>query len=375
MNPKPRPLRILQVNSCFGGGGADNQTLELSLGLRELGEEVTLAVPAGCPMEPLARRLGLAVETFPDPSPLRSAMTRRLAAIVRARRIQILHAHQGRDYWPTILAARLTGRARVVVTRHLMTRPTAFSRWFLLRFAHVVAVSRAVETVCRCELRGPARHLHQVYAGIDPARFQSERTAAAAQFRQRQGWPAEAVAFGVVGFYNLPRGKGHLEFLEAAARLRSDFPNGRFAIIGSGSLEPVLRQTITRLDLGGVVSMVPFTADIPLVMNALDALVHPAVGTEALSLVILEALASGRPAIASRLDGIPETFIEGEHGLLVPAGDVAALTGAMRTFLENPELRRRFGAAGPKHVRASFSRSRLAESVAELYLRLCAREG
>jgi glycosyltransferase involved in cell wall biosynthesis len=220
-------------------------------------------------------------------------------------------------------------------------------------------------------LRGPARRLHQVYAGIDTTRFQAERTEAVWQFRERLGWPVEAVVFGVVGFCHLPCGKGQLEFLEAAARVRKDFPNSRFVIVGSGTMETLLRETIVRLDLGGFVSMLPFTTDMPLVMSALDVLVHPAVGTEALSLVILEALASGRPIIASRLDGIPETFNEGEHGFLVPAGDVPALVGAMRTLLESPELRKRFGAAGPEHVREKFSRAVMAERIHRLYQRLC----
>lgn len=372
MSPRAEPLRILQVNSAFSGGGADNQTLELALGLRELGEEVTLAVPAGSAWEPLVRQHNLPIETFPERSPLRSALIRCLVHVLRARRIQIVHAHQGRDYWPSIIAARLVGGVRVVVTRHLMTRPAGFSRWFLLSQAEVVAVSRAVEGVCRRELRGPARRLHQVYGGINTARFQTERTEAVWQFRERQGWLADAVVFGVVGFFHLPRGKGHLEFLEAAARARKDFPASRFAIVGSGSMETVLREAIVRLDLGGCVSLLPFTTDIPLAMSALDVLVHPAVGTEALSLVILEALASGRPIIASRLDGIPETFNEGKHGLLVPADNVPALAGAMRTLLASPKLRERFGAAGPRHVREKFSRMAMAGRIRQLYQQICA---
>jgi glycosyltransferase involved in cell wall biosynthesis len=293
--------------------------------------------------------------------------------VLRARRIQIIHAHQGRDYWPAIIAARLVGGVSVVVTRHLMTRPAGFSRWFLLSQAEVVAVSRAVEAVCRRELWGPARRLHQVYAGINMARFQPERTPAAWQFRERQGWPIEAVVFGVVGVYHLPRGKGQVEFLEAAAQVRKEAPASRFLIVGSGTMEAVLRATIARLGLGAVTTLLPFNTEIPLVMSAMDVLVHPAVGTEAFPLVILEALASGRPVIASRLNGIPETFVEGEHGLLTPPGDVPALAGAMRTLFGHPELRTRFGTAGSKHVRAAFSRPILAEGVRRIYLGLVPR--
>jgi glycosyltransferase involved in cell wall biosynthesis len=374
MNPAGGPLRILQVNSAFSGGGADRQTLELAAGLRDLGQRVVLAVPAGSAWEPLARQQRMPVETFPERSPLRSALIRALIRVLRTHRTQIIHAHQGRDYWPAIIAARLCGGVRVVVTRHLMTRPAGFSRWTLLRMADVIAVSRAVEAVCRQDLRGPPSRVHQVFAGIDTSRFlPPERTDAAWQLRERYGWPKEAVVFGVVGVYHLPRGKGQLEFLEAAGRLNEALPQTRFAIVGSGTMESLLRETITRLKLDHVVGMLPFGSDIPIVMNALDVLVHPAVGTEAFPLVVLEALASGRPVIASRLNGIPETFNEGEHGLLVPPGDVPALAGAMRALVEDPELRHRFGAAGPGHVQQNYSRPVLAKRTLAIYERLCIR--
>src|SRR5260370_8318701 len=94
-------------------------------------------------------------------------MIRRLARLIRSRRAQIIHVHQGRDYWPGILAARLAGRGtRVVVTRHLMTRPRRVSRWLLLSMSDVIAVSRAALAVLQRELRGPAPRLHQIYAGL-----------------------------------------------------------------------------------------------------------------------------------------------------------------------------------------------------------------
>jgi glycosyltransferase involved in cell wall biosynthesis len=150
-------------------------------------------------------------------------------------------------------------------------------------------------------------------------------------------------------------------------------PGARFAIIGEGSLESSLQDQIALLGLEGVARIIPFSAAIPVVMSALDVLVHPAVGTEALGLVALEALASGRPVIASRLDGIPESYTEGEHGLLVPPGDVAALAEAMEQLAINPGLRHRMGATGREHVCANFSRQVLARRTHDLYAQLLAR--
>lgn len=361
------PLRILQVNSLMQGGGADNQTLELTAGLRDLGCDMTLAIPAGCRWEPRARSLGVRVVTFPPKSPLKRDMMRCIAAIVRRERIQIIHAHQGRDYWPSILGARLSfRRARVVVTRHLMTQPRWFSRWTLLPFTNVIAVSKAVEGVLRNNLHGPSSRLHQIFCGFDMAKFQAASPGAATRFRASHGWMPEHVVFGVVGAYGMPRGKGQLEFLEAAAVAALKFPQARFAIIGEGNMRPLLEARINALGLESAVRLIPFTEEIVAAMNGLDVLVHPAVGSEAFGLVILEAMACGKPVIASCLDGIPEIFNDGEHGWLTLPGEVPPLAVAMEKLLADPALRARFGAAGRDHA-ARFTRDIMAMRTLELY--------
>jgi len=235
----------------------------------------------------------------------------------------------------------------------------------------VVAVSKAVLEVQQRELRGPASRLHQIYGGIDTTKFQPARSETTLNFRRAQGWEQEHTVFGVVGACDLPRGKGQVEFVEAAAQLRAEFPNARYAVVGDGTLKPLLRDRILALGVDDVVRLVPFTNDIVTVLGALDVLAHPAVGTEALGLVLWEALASGKPVVASRLHGIPEAFLEGEHGFLVPPSDRAALAAAMKKLLLDSELRRRFGAAGREWVCRNFSRETQARRMHELYLKLC----
>jgi glycosyltransferase involved in cell wall biosynthesis len=368
----PSPVRVLEVNSLFTGGGVDNQTLELSAGLRDLGDDVTLAVAAGSRWESRARALGVRVATFSARSPAKAAMIRCCIQLIREHGIQIIHAHQGRDYWPAILAARLAGRGtRVVVTRHLMTQPRRLSRLLLLRYVDLIAVSRAVENVVRPSLRGPASRIHQIYCGLDFSRFVTERTPEVWKFREKLGWPESAIVFAVVGSFHFPRGKGQMEFLEAAAKLSGEFPQARFAILGYGEMEAALQERIAALGLDAVASVFAFHEEMPLFMSALDVLVHPTTATEAFPLVTLEALASCRPVLASRKDGIVEGFVDGEHGLLLPPGDVPVLVEAMRRMLRDPALRKRFGEAGCAHVRARFGRETLARRTHDLYLQLC----
>ena len=368
-----RPLRILQVNSLLSGGGADNQTLELCAGLAALGQEVTLVVPEGSRWEPLARGIdGVRVVSLPGRASRPLGVARALATLVRSLDADVVHAHQGRDYWPAVFAARTSGRGtRAVVTRHLMKRPRALSRWLLLRTAEVIAVSRAVEEVLRRDLSGPTRRLHLVYGGIETGRFAPVPADVRRTLRSGFGWSDRSIVFGVVGAFNHPRGKGQMEFLEAARQVHAAVPETRFAIVGSGSMEADLRARIRASSLDGIATMVPFTDDVAGVMNALDVVVHPALGTEALGVVLWEALANGKPVIASWLDGIPEAFEEGRHGVLVPPEDVSALARAMEGMARDPQARRALGEAGRAHVLARFTRAESAGQVLALYRRIC----
>lgn len=254
-----------------------------------------------------------------------------------------------------------------------MTKPRRMSAGLLLRLSDVIAVSQAVEAVLQRELRGPKHRLHRIYGGIDHALFQPTRTAAGLELRRQQGWGESDVVFGVVGAFNLPRGKGQLEFLDAASQLTADFPHARFAIVGDGSMGTLLQEKIAATGLERTAKILPFTDDIATAMNALDVLVHPALGTEALGLVLWEAMACAKPVIASRLDGIPEAFDDGVHGLLVPPAEVPLLAAAMRNLAADPAKRAQYGAAGRRHVETHFTRAQLAANTHQLYAAILQR--
>jgi glycosyltransferase involved in cell wall biosynthesis len=110
--------------------------------------------------------------------------------------------------------------------------------------------------------------------------------------------------------------------------------------------------------------------DMPRVMNAVDCLVHPQIGTEALGLVVCEAHACGKPVIASALDGIPEAFALGACGMLVPAEDVGALAAAMACQSKAAAPDAAQAQAMHAKVEQAFSLERQARDVLELYRRL-----
>ncbi len=379
-------LRVVHLNTLLTGGGTDDQCVRLVDGLGRLGVAACLVGPDGREYSRVARALGVSFHPTPPEGWLKLRFMPAAAKWIRRERAQIVHGHHGRDLWPTVIAARLSGvRPRIVVTRHLAKSPgSGFSRRFILgQCDALVACSQFVAKVLRegdadpaspererhyrPPIQGDQRKIQVIYGGIDTDRF---RPLDAAEQRAQWGLKPDDFAFGVVGGYDLPRGKGQREFLRAAARVAPVEPRARFLIVGRGSLASQLQQDIAELGLFGCASLTPYCQDMVAAMNALDCLVHPQIGTEAMPGVVCEAQACGRPVIASALDGIPEAFAIGGWGQLVPPEDVEALAQAMLTWTRHPRADASLRATLHQRVTEQFSLSVAARNYAAFYRRL-----
>ena len=379
-------MRVLHLNSLLTGGGTDDQCAKIARGLVQLRHAVWVAGPAGREVSQVIRDLDIPFHATPPEGPLKLRLIFDAARFIRRKKIQFIHGHHGRDLWPTIMAARLSGKnPRIVLTRHMAKSPSSwFSRRFLLgQCDALIAVSHFVAKVMRDGVDEPGspelerRHrppllgdhskIHVLYGGIDTERFRPFDAQP-----QRQAWGLEPhhYAFAVVGGYSLPRGKGQREFLKAAAMIHKEAPDARFLIVGRGSMADVLQSDIAQLGLRGKAWLTPYCHDMPTAMNAIDCLVHPQIGTEALGLVVCEAHACGKPVIASGLDGIPEAFAVGNFGQMTPPEDVSALANAMRHWANEARATEPARAELHARVSASFSLGAAAGRVAALYLQL-----
>ncbi len=376
-------MRILQLNSLLTGGGTDDQCVKLAAGLCQLGESVLLAGPDKREFATTVRDLGIPFHPTPPEGPLMIRFILSTANLIRRERIQIVHGHHGRDLWPTVLAARLSGRRpRIVLTRHLAKSPsTWFSRRLLLgQCDALIAVSHFVAKVLRegvyepdsptperrsrPPLKGDHSKIHVIHGGIDTERFRPFEAAA-----QRQAWGLAAghFAFATVGGYDLPRGKGQREFLLAAAGVFEKIPQARFLIVGRGNMKEMLEGDIARLGLAGRAWLTPYCQDMPAAMNAVDCLVHPQVGTEAFPGVLLEAFACGKPVIASALDGVPEAFAAGNYGQLIRPEAVDELAAALAHWAGRPRSSQAGQLALHERLSARFSLMAPVRNVLALY--------
>jgi colanic acid/amylovoran biosynthesis glycosyltransferase len=154
--------------------------------------------------------------------------------------------------------------------------------------------------------------------------------------------------------------KGHVALILACARLAAAGAAFRCRIVGDGPLREVLLQRIAAHGLAGRVELLgPRTGDeVRELLHEADAFVAPSIPSdgrmEGIPVVLMEAMSSRLPVVASRMTGIPELVRDGENGFLVEPGDAAALAEALETLAADPELRERFGRAGRQRVLAEF---------------------
>jgi glycosyltransferase involved in cell wall biosynthesis len=289
----------------------------------------------------------------------------RLAREFRRRRVDVVHCADVAAAYGVGLAGRMA-RARVLC--HVRNRHTEISRrdQSFLRFVNrFVFVSE--DTRVRFAYRAGARRGGVVYDGIDVNA--SGEPDASAEVRREFGIGREVKLVGMVA--RVAPQKDFLTLARAAARVVASHPEARFMVVGDyeeanrGHYDEVMRA----LEDEGVASHFVFTGfrtDVSRLMSAFDVFVL-CTHFEGLPLVILEAMARGRPVVATAVDGIPEIVLEGRTGLLHPHGDAETLASRLLSLLEDDALAARIGSAGREFVKMEWSRERFAANMARLY--------
>jgi len=186
--------------------------------------------------------------------------------------------------------------------------------------------------------------------------------------KQQFGFGPADLVIGTVG--RMEEQKGHAFLLEAFAHLRQmpqlDGMPLRLLVVGDGRQMPATAQRAEQLGISEFCRFPGSIRDLAGVYRAIDVFVMPSLW-EGLSLAMLEAMAAGRPMIATDVGGARDVLGDGVRGLLVPAGDAGALAGAIRGLLVNAEKSAVMADLGSKHVRENYSVAALSRQLAELY--------
>jgi glycosyltransferase involved in cell wall biosynthesis len=180
------------------------------------------------------------------------------------------------------------------------------------------------------------------------------------------GFPESSFLIGMIGRIN--PGKGQLFFLEMANKLATKYPQTHFVLVGDPfhGYEPILEQMMHMIRENGLekrVSYLGFREDIPEIMAALDFFVLPSILPDSFPTVILEAMAAGKPVIATRSGGASEMVVDGETGLLIPIEDVEKGIEALEKLIQQVNLGQAMGEAGRNRVLSEYSLEAFEEKI------------
>jgi len=369
------PIRVVYVVGNFVAGGAERHLIELWRRLdrarfdvviacfRREGAFLAEAEALGWPV----RELGVGRRIY---GPGGLVGLARLFRLLRELRPQVIHGYLFGPNLFAALAGRLAGVPVVVVAKRNVdafeTPRQVRAQRFAHRLAtHVTAVSEAVAGSA-VALGVPRARVTVIPNGVDAGRF--DRPAPADAARRALGADA-APLVGSVGCLAPRKDQGTL--LDALARLAGRGIAFRAALVGDGPERAALETRAAALGLAGRVRFLGERDDVDALLPGMDLFVLSS-REEGIPNALLEAMAAGRPCVATAVGGTPEVMRGGETGWLVPAADPDALAGALAEALARPDEARRRGAAAARAVRAEHGIEAMVRRHEEFYERAVA---
>ncbi|MCH4578064.1 MULTISPECIES: glycosyltransferase family 4 protein [Pseudomonadota] len=346
-----RPLRILHTEAAKGMGGQEIYIYRHMQVMRARGHEVSLLCQPDARLATLARDDGFTVHT------LRMGGLARLlrgicsvSQLVRREQYDVVNTTSHRDALIASAGARLGRTPLVVRSRHLMSPINSLLTY--TGFPHrVITVSNFVKQLLI------DRGIAADHIGIVPPMAMAPQWGAAAQVdpwqhlqdararvRTELGFSEREIVIGCVAV--LRAAKGHAELVRAIAPLCKANPDLHLVVVGDG--QPVmerLQALCAELGLQQQVHLLGFRRDAHLLMTGFDIFALTPY-KEAAGTVFLEAAWAALPIVSHRVGGVPEMLVEGSNAILTHLGDDAALTGALRLLVDDPERRRQMGRAG-----------------------------
>jgi glycosyltransferase involved in cell wall biosynthesis len=359
---------LLHVNTERSWRGGESQTLALARGLQSRGFHCLMAVQPDGALHARSRAEGLSCVPLPMRGECDLRAARRLADLMRAERVDLLHYHTAHAITLGTLASLIAGRRLTVASRRVSfpLRGGALGRLkYHYRVDRVVAVSEAIRRGLIRRGLDP-RKVVTVHSGIDPERF-----AAGDPRRLRNSLPApgdrwerDTILVGTVG--HLAAHKGFDRFLQAAALAARELPQVRFVIVGRGEERDALTRLAGRLGLADRIVFTGFRDDMPDVFAGLDLFVLASTSGEGSPAVLKEAMAAGVPLVAAGLDGVEEIVEDGRHGLVTPLDNAPAMARSIVLLAQDRHLGHRLAAEARGRVR-EFTIDRMVAGTEAIY--------
>jgi glycosyltransferase involved in cell wall biosynthesis len=359
-----RSLKILHIDPERNWGGGEAQVFGLLSYLVAWGHLNELVTHPNGSLFAKCEKLDIQRHPIAIRNDLDLRCVPTLRQLIRMRDYDIVHFHTKRAHALSLWLPRGDLKPKYLVTRRMdyPERRTAYTNYlYNRRVDGVVAISQSIAGLL-IAAGVDEKKIRVIPSGIDTRRFAHvPRAPGASQGR------AGVTVVGCVGI--LEERKGHRCLLEAAAKLKVKGVRLRYRIAGAGSLRQQLERDAASLGLHDDVEFLEFVHDTAAFFADIDLYVMPSL-FEGLGVAALEAMAAGKPVIASRVGGLAESVVDDVTGLLVSPGDPAQLADAIEKLHRQPARAVALGRHGRERVQRHFSLEQMALSNEAYYYEL-----
>lgn len=387
-DPAQRPLTVLQVVPALDSGGAEQTCIEIAGALTAVGSR---ALATGEPgrLVPAFEAAGGRFHPLPlkTKSPLglyRNAA--RIARLIEAESVDIVHARSRAPAWSALIAARRTGRPFVTTYHGIYGERSTLKRFYnsvMARGDLVIANSGFTADLIRTRYETPTERVVVIHRGIDPVAFDPTRFDAEAIAAQRRTWGVPDGAPVVLLPGRLTAWKGQETAIRALPLVVGESTPPPILVLvggdqGRDAYRAQLRALTDDLGLGERVVFAGHSDDVARAFAAADVALSTSTKPEAFGRVVVEAQAMGLPVIASDLGPVAETVVAPPHsdeaartGWLVPPADPPALAAAIGEVLTLPrEAMQALAVRARAHVLGTFTVSRMTDATLAVYRQL-----
>lgn len=372
-----RALTIVLTNDARDIAGGENYVLYVARGMRERGHRVIIAPLAGSMLAAEAKARGFETREVPYASGGREfTAARTLARVLRHDNVDVIHSNSNHDRTIGAIAARALKCASIASIHSCLSISHNITHWVRNRFLidRFTPVGHSTARIMTGTDHIPAARISVVHIGLpeEDVRYTDEGRS---KVRRELGLDDNTVLLGNLA--RLVAFKGHTYLLSAMQHLLPRHPQLRCAIAGDGELRTSLQSQIDALGIGHAVTLLGHRTDISEYLSACDIYVQPSVdfGGETFPVSILNAMAAGRPTVASDVGDIRYMVLDGENGILTKEKNVRSLTDALETLITDAQRRVAMGARARELFLERFTLDTMISNLEHVYREVLTSRG
>ena len=366
---KPRRIKVLHlVTSLEVGGAQHGMLLALPRFDSDQYEHIVCSIMDRMQMASQFREAGVEVRSLGLSRKTDIGVVLRLRALLKEIRPDVLHTYLLHGNILGRLIGRLVGVPVIIGSERTIGQAR---KWGRLATRLTNPLTDAVEVnseiggrAIERDLGVPSEKIELVRSGLDLSVFSS--ASRRDELRSEFGVTSDQHLIVYMGRLRTVKG---VEFgIRAFATALEQLPNIRMVLTGEGDQRNFLSSLVSKLGISEQVEFLGVRNDVPELLGAADSVLMPSL-TEGFPRTAIEAMAAGKPVIATNVGGTPEAIIDGETGILVPARDSDALASAIVRLVGDSDLQARLGAAGRERAAQNYSVDKYVSRLDEMYRR------